>query len=260
MQATRTTVPATYRSIAHRFATVATAPAPRRTVEIDIHHPDAFALAADRIRTEAILVQFPAVVVLLAAPTAEGAARLDAAKVRLPGKTYGTLVGNLDRFVAQADTERLPEGFRTAADFAKMTGTFARIPVRDVRFESPVIRSGTHQGVLVDGIHRKLVILLETQFIGEAPDPIWDGDNYTGLLCTSANLSGHPDGSIVTVELARLFARERGIGLLLTCSERSSELGSYPIFGYERDAVRIHREGPFLETFKQRIPEALRTW
>ncbi|MFM7320170.1 MAG: hypothetical protein ACKO5K_01430 [Armatimonadota bacterium] len=227
---------------------------------IDIRHPDAFALAARHIRREAILVQFPAVFVLLAAPNSDGAARLDSAKRRLPGKTYGTLIGDLQRFVDQADHDRLPAEFRTADDFEPMTGTFVRLPFRTPEFESATLRGETHQGVLVEGIHRELARHLETVFIGDAPDRIWGGSNYTGMLCTSANFSGHPEGSIVEHEKALEFARAQGIGLFLTCTDRSEELGSYPIFGYEQDAVRIHREGPFLEQYKDRIPAALRTW
>ncbi len=238
----------------------AVATARREPIRIDIRHPEAFALAARHIRHEAILVQFPAVFVLLAAPNSDGAARLDAAKRRLPGKTYGTLIGDMERFVAQADQSRLPGAFRTADDFERMTGTFVRLPFRAPDFESATLRAGSHQGVLVDGIHRELARHLETVFIGDAPDRIWGGSNYTGMLCTSANFSGHPEGSIVEHDKALEFARAQGIGLFLECADRSSELGSYPIFGYERDAVRIHREGPFLEEFKQRIPVALRTW
>ena len=48
--------------------------------------------------------------------------------------------------------------------------------------------------------------------------------------------------------------------LLITCDDKATQLGSYPILGYERYAVRVHRDGPGLAEFKQRIPARLRTW
>jgi hypothetical protein len=227
---------------------------------IDIHHPQALELAVEAIRHEPIIVQMPAVFVLLAAPTSAGAAALNVSKTRLAGKNYGTAIGSLERFLAQAEASALPPQFSRPADFARMSGTFIRVRFRAPAFESQTIRAGTHQGLLVGGVHRELFRRVEAAFADAPPDPMWGFDNYAAPLCTSCNVSGDADGSIVRLERALDFARLRGVRLMLTTEEAPAELGSYPIFGYERDRISIWREGPRLEHFKQQIPWPLRAW
>lgn len=227
---------------------------------VDIRHPEAFDLAVEAIRHEPIIVQMPAVFVLLAAPTSAGAAALNASKTRLAGKNYGTAIGSLERFLAQADARELPPQFSHPGDFARMTGTFIRVRFRAPGFHSETVRGGTHQGLLIDGPHRELFRRIEAAFEDMAPDPMWGFDNYAAPLCTSCNVSGDPDGSIVQLERALDFARSRGVALMLTTTETPAERGSYPIFGYERERVSIWREGPCLERFKKQIPWPLRGW
>jgi len=227
---------------------------------IDIREREAMDLAVQAVQADAIAVQLPTVFVLLARPTREGASQLDRSKTRLPGKNYGTAIGSLDLFLAQAHPRHLPPEFATAQDFERVTGSFIRLRFRETDFESPVMRHGTHQGVLLDGPHRELFRRIEASCVGLPPDEIWGGSNYAAPLCTSCNVSGDPDGSIVDLDRAVDFCRDRQIGLLITCDDRPAQLGSYPILGYERDAVRVHRDGPGLDEFKQRIPARLRTW
>jgi hypothetical protein len=227
---------------------------------LDIHHADAIALAVDAIHAEPVIVQLPTVFVLLAAPTTWGAAQLDRSKTRLAGKNYGTAIGSLERFLAQADPSQLPAGFTKVADFARMTGTFIRLRWRSADFQSPAIRRGTHQGLLLDGIYRELFTRIESSFADAPPDAMWGGRNYAAPLCTSCNVSGDADGSIVDLDRALAFARRRGVRLMLTSTEVAAERGSYPIFGYERQRVAVYRDGPGLERFKRQIPEALRAW
>lgn len=227
---------------------------------MDLEAPFAHDTAIDALHAEPVIVQLPTVFVLLAAPTAAGAAQLDRCKTRLAGKHYGTAIGSLERFLAQADAAAMPDRFCTEDDFAPMTGTFIRLRLRAPDVQSPVMRGGTHQGLLLDGPHRTLFRRVEDSFELGAPDPIWQGRNYNAPLCTSCNVSGDPDGSIVEFERARAFAEQRGVRVMLTCRERAAELGSYPIFGYGRDGVRVHREGPRLAEFQQRIPPELRRW
>lgn len=227
---------------------------------VDIRHRDAMAMAVAEIRVQPIIVQLPAVFVLLAAPTSFGAQQLDISKSRLPGKHYGTAIGSLERFLAQADAAHLPPGFRHADDFARMTGSFIRLRFRDPDFHSPAMRAGTHQGVLLNGLHRSLFERIEDSFLADPPDPMWGGENHCAPLCTSCNISGDPAGSIVELDKALAFARARGVRLLVSGPQRGGELGSYPVFGYERDRVSVHREGPGVEAFKQKIPPTLRGW
>ena len=228
---------------------------------IDIREPVAIDLAVRAMRVAPIVVRLPTVFVLLAAPTTRGAAQLDATKARLAGKNYGTAIGSLERFLTQADRSALPPGFDDAAAFMPMTGAFIRLRFREPGFDSSVMRAGTHQGVLLDGPHRALFRDLESSFADEPADPLWAGGaNYAAPLCTSCNESGHPEGSIVDEAKALAFARSRGLSLVLTGPAVDGELGSYPILGFERKRVTIHRDGPGLAEFKTRIPAPLRSW
>lgn len=228
--------------------------------QMDIGEPRAMDRVVEALHAEPVIVQLPTVFVLLAAPTSAGAAQLDRTKTRLAGKNYGTGIGSLERFLAQADAAELPEAFCTAADFEPMTGTFIRLRFRGAGFQSPTMRDGTHQGLLLGGAHRELFRRIEDSFEGLAPDPLWEGRNYAAPLCTSCNVSGDADGSIVQLERALAFAQARAVRLMLTCGDAVAELGSYPIFGYARRRISVHREGPRLEAFKQRVPVALRGW
>jgi hypothetical protein len=225
---------------------------------IDIRHRDAMDLAVGEVQGNTIIVQLPTVFVLLAAPTAKGARQLDASKTRLPGKNYGTAIGSLERFLAQADPAHLPDAFSSAPDFARMTGSFIRVRFRSPDFQSPTIRNGTHQGLLLDGIHRELFERIEASFRLCPTQPIWGGTNYCAPLCTSCNVSGDAAGSIVHLDRALAFARQRGVRLVLTAPKTATQLGSCPIFGYERHRVSVHRDGPGLGGFMQQIPLALR--
>lgn len=227
---------------------------------IDIHHPDTFELALEAIQQRPIIVQLPTVFVLMAAPTTKGAAQLNQTKHRLPGKNYGTAIGSLPKFIAQALPESLPEAFTQPEDFVKMTGTFIRVQFRNHRFQSTTVLNGTHQGLLLDGIYAALFKAMERSFATAAPDALWDYHNYNAPLCTSCNISGDPAGSITDLPRAMHFAKEQGIPLFIQGEPAPQELGSYPIFGYEKHRVTIHREGPNLAYFKEKIPLHLRSW
>lgn len=218
-------------------------------------------LAIDAIHQAPILVQLPTVFVLLAAPTSAGATQLDNLKTRLPGKNYGTAIGALTKFIGQADSAYLPREFSRPGHYKMLNGSFMRLPFRNEECESKTIRNGTHQGLLLPvGPYTELFKRIESTFEFYAPDPMWMGKNYCAPLCTSCNVSGDPEGSIVDYEKAQMFAEERGIGLFITATRSSTEKGSYPIFGFERDTVRIYRDGPGLAALKTRIPARLSTW
>lgn len=227
---------------------------------IDIHHPDTLDLAIEAIHHSPIIMQLPTVFVLLAAPTSKGAAQLNETKKRLSEKNYGTAIGSLSKFIAQAIPASLPDAFSNPDDFEKMTGTFIRLQFRDKNFQSTTISKGTHQGLLLDGIYSDLFKAIETSFANYPSDKLWDYNNYTAPLCTSCNMSGDPEGSITALDKALYFARDKRIPLFIKGIPATNELGSYPIFGYEKHQVSIHRKGPNLDVFKAKIPQYLRAW
>lgn len=226
---------------------------------IGISQPGAIALAAAAIHHHPILVQLPTVFALLAAPTARGAQQLDDCKTRLEGKNYGTAIGSLHKFLAQAQQGSLPAAFNTAAHFHCMEGAFIRLQFRDKDFSSAAIRNGTHQGLLLSGPSRKLFMEIERSFGHYPPDDTWNGHNYCAPLCTSCNISGHPEGSIISLDKALIFARQKHIPFIIT-QTASEEKGSYPVFGFSREGVSIHRQGPGTDRFMERIPGELRRW
>ena len=225
-----------------------------------INHPATAELAIREIHQRPILVQFPTVFALLAAPTSKGVRQLDESKIRLGGKNYGTAIGSLDNFVAQARPDHLPDDFRSVEHYAKLAGSFIRLPFRDSAFQSKTIKNGTHQGLLLTGVFSNLFQQIEASFATYSPDEIWNYSNYCAPLCTSCNISGDPDGSIVQFDKALNFARSLGIKLFITADKTATEKGSYPILGFEKQRVSIHRDGPGLDTFKTKIPAPLRTW
>ena len=227
---------------------------------VSISEKSTIELAIREIHQHPILVQLPTVFVLLAAPTSKGVQQLDNSKTRLPGKNYGTAIGSLNNFLAQARQDYLPNPFTSADQYASLVGTFIRLPFRDDAFQSKTIKNGTHQGLLLTGIYLSLFKQIEASFASYSPDEIWNYSNYCAPLCTSCNVSGDPDGSIVQYDKALSFAKARGISLFITADKPSSEKGSYPILGFEKDKVRIHREGPGLDSFKAKIPVHLRSW
>ena len=227
---------------------------------LPISDPAALIVATELIHHGPILVQLPRVFALLAAPTCKGAQQLDATKIRLAGKHYGTAIGSLTKFVAQAQPECLPAEFNRCDQFRRLTGSFIRLQFHPETIQSTTIRNGTHQGLLLDGDLRSLVKGLESCFETEAPERIWNYRNYGAPLCTSCNLSGDAGGSITAFEKAYQFGKARGIQLLITSTAAAGEKGSYPILGFEPHQVRIHREGPGLARITETIPPGLRRW
>lgn len=227
---------------------------------INISHPDTLRLATEEIHQRPVLVQFPNVFVLLAAPTAAGAQQLNDLKIRKAGKNYGTAIGSLKKFLGQADRSALPAGFNEAAHFKALQGAFIRLPFREPGFHSYTIHNGTHQGLLLGGTYNSLFRSIERSFEAYPPQDIWNGKNYCAPLCTSCNISGDADGSIVAYDKALAFAQARGVQLFITNRKPAKELGSYPIFGFTREMISVHRDGPGLAGFKEKIPAALRSW
>ena len=225
--------------------------------EIDVTDAGAAGAVLDVLRHDVVMVQMPTVFVLLAPPTIEGAARLDRTKTRLPHKNYGTALGDLERFYALAAPGTLPPELDSAAGLTLLTGAFIRIAVAPETFNSAMVRNGTHQGLLLEGPHRELFRAVEAGLEDVAEPAMLGGHRFTAPLCTSANVSGHPDGSITTWDRAAAFGRERGVPLVVRCEPTPELVGSYPIFWLQRDRVRLERNGPRMEELRAALPARL---
>jgi tRNA A37 threonylcarbamoyladenosine synthetase subunit TsaC/SUA5/YrdC len=222
-----------------------------------LSEPGVAEAAAAAIRRDAILVQLPTVYVLLAPPTRDGVAWLDRSKRRLPNKNYGTAIGDLARFASLALPGTRPPELETIEGLTVLTGAFIRCRVAPADFNSPLVRHGTHQGVLLDGPHRELFRAIEAGLADLADPDLLGGHTYTAPLCTSCNMSGDPLGSITDWARAERFAVERAVPLVIRGEAAKGQAGSYPIFALERDRVAIGREGPRLDEIKAALPGRL---
>ena len=222
-----------------------------------IPEPGVAEAAIEAIRRDAILVQLPTVYVLLAPATHDGVAWLDRSKQRLPNKNYGTAIGDLERFAAMILPGTRPPELETTDRLSTLTGAFIRSRVAPADYDSPLVRHGTHQGVLLDGLHRELFRAIEAGLADLSDPDLLAGHTYTAPLCTSCNLSGDPLGSITAWERAERFAIDRAVPLVIRSEPAIGQAGSYPIFALERDRVTIEREGPRLAEIKAALPPRL---
>lgn len=224
---------------------------------IDIHDSGAFGEIIDELGRDAVLIQLPPVYVLVATATSAGVDHLDRLKIRQPNKNYGTMMGDINRFWQNVDTHLLPDGFKSPDALEEMRDLFFRCPFADPSFNSSVIRNGTHQSLILDGIHRELICEIESAFENQVEPELWAGKKFTAPIATSCNLSGDPLGSIVDEARALDFAASRGVGLFVTGEAGTGELGSYPILQLEEDRVSVQREGPGLTRLLEQVRKAM---
>ncbi len=228
-----------------------------RMREVHIGEAGTVEAVIDTLRHAVVMVQMPTVFVLLAPPNSDGVERLNRTKLRRPNKNYGTALGDLACFYAMAVPGMLPPELDSVDGLAELTGAFIRITVAPADFNSPMVRNGTAQGLLLEGPHRELFKAVEASFAEVVEPGLVGGHVFGAPLCTSANISGHPDGSIVAWERAEAFGRERNIPLVVRCEPEPGLVGSYPIFWLQRDQVRIERDGPRMAEIKAALPARL---
>jgi tRNA A37 threonylcarbamoyladenosine synthetase subunit TsaC/SUA5/YrdC len=219
--------------------------------------PNVAKAAVEAMRRDAILVQLPAVFVLLAPATRDGVRWLDRTKRRLPDKTYGTAIGDLDRFAAMVSPGTCPPELESTKGLTMLTGAFIRFRVAPATYASALVRHGTHQGVLLDGLYREFFAEIEAGLADTSEPDLLAGHTYTAPLCTSCNMSGDPLGSITEWERAYRFAIDRDVQLVIRGETAVGQAGSYPIFAIERDRITIPREGPRMEAIKAALPRRL---
>ncbi|AEE52924.1 hypothetical protein [Haliscomenobacter hydrossis] len=227
--------------------------------EISILDQEAIPAALEALHSKegVLLLQMPAVFVLLAPATPKGVESLNQTKLRLPQKNYGTAIGDIQKFHALASPGSLPHELKRAEDLNRLTGAFIRFAIGRSSFNSAAVRAGTHQGVLVDGPHRDLFKAVEQSFAQQADPALFCGHTFSAPLCTSANLSGDSLGSITDWDRAYRFARQRHLSLVIRCEAAPGENGSYPIFYFKDDQATIERHGPGEEAIMRRLPERL---
>ena len=228
-----------------------------RMREVHIGDSDTLNAVIDTLRHDVVMVQMPTVFVLLAPPNSDGVKRLNRTKVRQPNKNYGTALGDLESFYNMALPATLPPELDSVDGLKVLSGAFIRIMVAAESFNSAMVRNGTAQGLLLEGPHRELFKAVEASFADVVEPSIVGGHTFAAPLCTSANISGHSDGSIVSWEKAYVFGVERNGPPVVRCEPEKELVGSYPIFWLQQDRVRIERNGPRMEELKAALPARL---
>lgn len=225
--------------------------------EIHISDPGAAEEAIKTLQNDVVMVQMPTVFVLLAPPNTRGASWLNRTKTRRPNKNYGTALGDLGSFYRMAIPGSLPPELDSVTQLTRLTGAFIRIRVASHDTDSVLVRAGTHQGLLLEGAHRELFRKIEAGLEDAAEPPLIGGHTFTAPLCTSANISGHPDGSIIAWERAYEFGIQTRIPLVIRAEADTSATGSYPIFWLQKDRISIERDGPGVDALKAAMPAHL---
>ena len=201
------------------------------------------------------MVQLPAVFALFAPPNSKGVQGLNLAKSRLPGKNYGSAIGSLSKYFSNFAPNALPPSIKAGSQLSFLDGSFIHVRFTDDGFNSPTIRNGTHLGLIMpDGVHRKLYTMLEMLMQADAQSDLYNGKHFTAPICTSANLSGDPLGSITTIDRALAFGESRDIPLFIAYDGMAADRGSFPIFSVDGSKVKIVRKGPGQDRIRAGFP------
>lgn len=210
---------------------------------LDIRAPTTVGAIIDHLRFAPVLIVLPPVYALIAAPTRYGVAGLNRMKQRLPGKNYGTAVGDLEKFWNMVDPHSIPSGFDGPSDLESTHDVFFRCQVADSNIQTPVVRDGTHQTLILDGVHRSLMCEIEAAFERQAEPALFAGHPFSAPLITSCHLSGDPLGSITDPIRGRDFIDGQNVTLWVRESSSTDEAGSYPILELEKSGLSVQREG-----------------
>jgi len=191
------------------------------------------------------ILELPTVFSLVCLPNDVSIEQLNKIKIRGDKKNYGSLIGNLTNFFNLLRPEIIPSSFSGAADLTKLNGSFIRGKITEDTFNSATVKKGTHQGLLLEGPIQELSSAIELNFLNQMDSSLYNHQNYSAPICTSANISGDHNGSITSLDNALEFAERRNIDLLVTINEnlKKQERGSYPILWFKENNITIERPG-----------------
>ena len=227
--------------------------------EVDIQDSSVFEEAMWAFEeSPVILIQFPDVFGLMAMPNQIGVNGLNQTKDRLPGKYYGSVVGSAENFFGmQKDYENLPY-LKDAEDFRLLEGSILRVRIDGPEINSAAVCEGTHQSLLFkEGPIRLLFQKLEKAFEPIADSSLFGGRSFSAPLCTSANISGHENGSIEDLDVVRTFGRQKRIPLLIRSESMPVPGGSFPVLYLQKNGISVQRIGPSLEEIKAKFPSEI---
>ena len=208
----------------------------------------------NELSDNAVLIEFPYVYGLIAKPNHEGIHLLNKIKNRKPNKFYSSAIGDLEHFcnLISKDLKLI-----RSKNFIKgLNDIILRVRITKTPFNSSVVCNGTHQGLISDSEHRSLFKFIENYFKNSFSEDLFNGKKYTAPFCTSANLSGDPNGSITSLKNAREFGKQRGINIMIRMRESKKSIlnkGSYPILQIENNKIQIVRDGYLNDHIRNKI-------
>ncbi|MBT6515086.1 MAG: hypothetical protein HOK65_09965 [Crocinitomicaceae bacterium] len=210
--------------------------------EIAVQSPAQSKEIFDYLKAGPILLDLGCVYALVALPTSSGKLGLDTLKIRLPGKNYGSMISDFALFIKESDLdEAVKSTLLSPQNQNRLVGSFIRLPWKRSEELNAFTKNGTHQGLIVPEPIRSFCGKMENHFL----EGKLNHSGFRRLICTSANISGAPSGSITKLERARIFGEERGVSLLVRFNlEANQETGSFPIFSIDNKGYVVERKGP----------------
>lgn len=205
----------------------------------------------DYLKAGPILLDLGCVYALVSLPTSKGKLDLDYLKSRLPGKTYGSMVSDFALFLKESDlAENIKTSLLDSQNPNRLEGSFIRLPWKQSEALNTFTKNGTHQGLIVPEPIRSFCQNMESHFLEDK----LNRRGFSRLICTSANISGAPSGSITSLDRVRIFGKEREVSLLVRFKlEANEERGSFPIFSIDKEGYTIERKGPKFLQFENQL-------
>lgn len=202
--------------------------------------PDINAVA-DALCRGAIIVDLNHVFAVVALPNERGAESLSVVKNRKPGKCYGSLITDVHPFL---NSSFLDPETKSRLTHCMVQGilndAFVRVPWG--KSNNPHLTlNGTHQGLKTTEPILSFCRLIEQQLIRNG-----EGFMMENLICSSANISGDPRGSITERNDAIQFGEDRRVNLFVEFDFPKTEVesGSFPIFSFQNMSFSVARTGP----------------
>lgn len=187
------------------------------------------------------IFEFSGVYGLIASNTIEGVNAINETKKRLPNKFYSTVFGN-DAILKNARQSKLVELKDKLLELFE--GSFIRFSVENSEINNPLICNGTHQVLIKRPEYRAMFNELEIKLSKLLQSSPYFSFNHYAPICSSANISGDPNGSITSKQKALEFAKNRNISLFVHSNLNTLNQGSYPVFSIDENlAIKIERKG-----------------
>jgi hypothetical protein len=196
-----------------------------------------------------LLLELNSVFAVIALPDQSGVGMINRVKNRLPGKAYGGLIADYKGFILASLLNVEEKQIMLTDELAALfNNCFIRLPWQEDHASQGMTMDGMFQGLILSEPFRSFAASIEQKIIQQenaSPFLKW-------LICSSANISGDPMGSIIQFEKALQFGKDRGIEYMITFSglPELSEKGSFPIFSFTEGLFRIERDGPGAENIK----------